>query len=156
MMAQARILFKSRLLVVACALFCFSTFVQAQEASYVTSKVVIYPGEVIRKENLIEAKLAKEVREMASYPGIDDLVGKIAVVSIRPNEPIRGNMVRAPAVFVVGAVVMLRYKQNGISITASGMALQNGFVGQRARIRNQESGATIVGVVMQDGGVQID
>lgn len=138
------------------AYFCLPRAATAAEFVYVTPRVVIYPGGVVEKEDLIEVRQTSSVTGSEVFPGVEELAGKIAIVTLRPNMAIRSRMVRAPAIFRMGALVTLRFEHNGISILSTGLALQNGFVGQRVRVRNQESGIIINGFVKRDGSIEVD
>ena len=137
---------------------CLSTpqTTSAAEVRYVTPQVVIYPGRIVERQQLVEIRQASADPGSEKFPGIDEIAGMVAVVTLRPNVPIRLNMVRAQPVFRMGNLVILRFDRDGISIQSSGMALQNGFIGERVRVRNQESGITINGFVRNDGSVEID
>ena len=54
-----------------------------------------------------------------------------------------------------GNKVRLLYVDGKLMITASGAALQDGFVGQTVKVRNEDSGVTLSGRVRSDGSVQV-
>jgi flagella basal body P-ring formation protein FlgA len=52
-------------------------------------------------------------------------------------------------------VVSLVYIEGGLSISAVGMALQDGAAGDFVKVRNDDSGVTVTGVVQADGAVRV-
>ena len=55
----------------------------------------------------------------------------------------------------MAATVNLVYSDGDLSISAVGMALQDGAVGDFVRVRNDDSGITVTGVVQPDGDVRV-
>ena len=129
---------------------------QATEIQYVTPQIVIHAGRIVERQQLIEVRQTTAFPLSERFPSIDEIAGMVATVTLRPNVPIRLNMIRAQPVFRMGNFVILRFDRDGISIQSTGMALQNGFIGERVRVRNQDSGITVNGVVRNDGSVEID
>ena len=53
------------------------------------------------------------------------------------------------------ATVKLVYIDGGLTISAVGMALQDGAAGDFVKVRNDDSGVTVTGVVQPDGAVRV-
>jgi flagella basal body P-ring formation protein FlgA len=51
---------------------------------------------------------------------------------------------------------MLIYRTDGLTITSSAMALQNGSIGDLVSARNLDSGLVVRGTVQPDGTVRVD
>ena len=62
-----------------------------------------------------------------------------------------GRRCGAPAIITRNQVVVVQFKGNGLHITTDGRALERGAVGDRVRIMNLSSRATLFGQVQQDG-----
>ena len=60
-----------------------------------------------------------------------------------------------PAIITRNQIVGLRYYANGINISTEGRALERGAVGDRIRVMNLGSRATIFGQVLNDGTIQV-
>jgi flagella basal body P-ring formation protein FlgA len=129
----------------------------AQEAGRVAvvPNMVIYPGETIRPEAIREVVLNENLYRNATAASAQEVLGKIAVVTLIPNEPIQPRMLRRPAAVQIGAIVSIRYELPGLSISASGTALQAGAIGERIRVKNLDSSAVLVGTVVDGGAVQV-
>lgn len=119
--------------------------------------LVIYPGDVITDSMLVD-------REMPpNYPGrgavLDGrsmIVGKAARRTLLPNQPIAVNGVGEPKIVANGAMVRIIFKEGGLTITTSGVALQGGGIGDIIPVRNVESGLIISGTIASDGSVRVN
>jgi flagella basal body P-ring formation protein FlgA len=54
-----------------------------------------------------------------------------------------------------GKNISMVFSTHGLMITAQGVALQNGTLGELVRARNLDSGTIIIGTVMQDGTLRV-
>jgi flagellar basal body P-ring formation protein FlgA len=127
----------------------------ADELRAPSPKHVIYPGDVIGEDMLADAPLAAP-----SYAGPvalapEDVVGMMATRTLLPGAPIPISALSPPRLVRAGATVKMVYVDGGLSITATGDALQDGVVGQTVRLRNEDSGVTVSGRVRADGSVQV-
>ena len=120
-----------------------------------TPKAVIYPGDVISDDMLVD--------EVPPNPAVGgpfassraEVVGKAARLTLLPGRPIPLQGVNNPRVVSNGGAVSLVYIDGGLTIVASGSALQDGALGQWVKVRNVDSGVTVVGKVMPDGSVRV-
>lgn len=81
-------------------------------------------------------------------------VGKTLKFGIGAGQVLRQDMLRAPYVVLQGTTTDVRVSSTGISIRATGQALNNGAVGQSVQLR-MPSGQVISGIAMADGRVQV-
>ena len=135
------------------AIFCVPG--QADEMRAPSPKAIIYPGDVIGEDMLTEAPM-----NAPSYGGPvamapEDIVGMVAARTLLPGKSIPMSAVSPPKAVRAGAKVRLLYIDGGLTITASGEALQDGFVGQAVKVRNGDSGVTLSGRVRSDGSVLV-
>jgi flagellar basal body P-ring formation protein FlgA len=127
----------------------------AQEAGAPTPKSVIYPGDVIRDDMLVDS--APSVRD-GGGPFVEDralVVGKMARLTLLPGHAIPYAGVSNRKLVANGAEVKLIYAEGGLLIMTTGAALQDGSIGDVVRVRNSDSGVTVSGAVQPDGSVKI-
>lgn len=119
--------------------------------------VIIYPGEVIRDQSLVDRDFSAD-SPASKFPAIDTreaIVGKVARRTLLPGSPIPRNAVGEPKAIASGAKVRLLFEYGGLAITAYGTALQAGSVGEIISVRNLGSGLTVSGAVQADGSVRV-
>ena len=134
----------------ACAIPC-----SAQEAGVPTPKAVIYPGDLILDDMLVDVPHA--ARD-GSGPFIDSrslIVGKMARLTLLPGHAIPFSGVSNRKLVSNGAEVRLTFSEGGLLITTMGSALQDGSIGDIVRVRNDDSGVTVSGAVQPDGSVRV-
>jgi flagellar basal body P-ring formation protein FlgA len=119
-------------------------------------KVVIYPGDIIRDEMLMDAP-RNEIQgaSAAMIQNREGLVGKMARRTLLPGRAIPASSVNNPRAVTVGAQVKIVYVDGGLTIIASASALQDGAIGDAIKVRNEDSGLTISGVIQADGSVRV-
>lgn len=89
------------------------------------------------------------------YVRLADVIGQEARVVLYPGRPILVDDVGPPAIITRNQVVVVQFKGNGLHITTDGRALERGAVGDRVRIMNLSSRATLFGQVQKDGSIQV-
>ena len=89
------------------------------------------------------------------FTRIGDVVGQEARVVLYAGRPILLDDIGPPAIVTRNQIVRVQFEGMGLSITTEGRALERGAVGDRVRIMNLSSRATIFGHVQQDGSVQV-
>jgi flagella basal body P-ring formation protein FlgA len=127
----------------------------AQVAQLPTPKVVIYPGDVIRDDMLVDLAADPSSPWGPVAQARSGLVGKMSRRTLLPGRPIPMAAIENPRVVANGAEVRLVYVEGGLTIIASGAALQDGGVGDVIKIRNSDSGVTVSGTVQPDGAVRV-
>jgi flagella basal body P-ring formation protein FlgA len=127
----------------------------ADEMHAPSPKQIIYPGDVVGEDMLVEAPLTAP-----SYGGPvalapEDVVGMMATRTLLPGVSIPMSALSPPRVVRAGAPVKMIYVDGGLTIMAIGDALQDGVVGQTVMLRNEDSGVTVSGRVRADGTVLV-
>ena len=149
---QARSILKAAIVLFATACAAASL---AQEALVPTPKAVIYPGEVILDEMLVDvANVARD----GSGPFVDSralIVGKTARLTLLPGHAIPFSGVSNRKLVSNGAEVKLVFSEGDLVIMTTGAALQDGSIGDIVRVRNDDSGVTVSGAVQPDGSVRV-
>jgi flagella basal body P-ring formation protein FlgA len=120
-----------------------------------TPRVVIYPGDLIHNDMLsdLPADTARGVGPFAETRSA--VIGKMARRTLLPGGAIPLAAIDVPRLVVNGAAVDLVYIDGDLSISAVGMALQDGAAGDFVKVRNDDSGVTVTGVVQPDGAVRV-
>lgn len=127
----------------------------AQEDLVPTPKAVIYPGDLILDAMLIDAP--NPARD-GSGPFVNSrslIVGKAARLTLLPGHAIPFSGVSNRKLVSNGAEVKLVFSEDGLVITTTGSALQDGSIGDVVRVRNDDSGVTVSGAVQPDGSVRV-
>ena len=84
-----------------------------------------------------------------------ELIGKMARRTLLPGRAIPLRAIDNPRVVRNGAEVQIVYVEGDLTIVTAGAALQDGAVGDVIKIRNSDSGVTVVGTVRADGTVRV-
>lgn len=135
--------------------FCAPAALSA-DRSIPTPRVTIYPGDRIEEDMLEDVSVQAEAAAERDRPASrSELVGKIARRTLLPGQPIPQIAVQSPRVVTIGAQVKIVFSESSLYITAVGTALQAGGVGDMIRVRNQDSGLTVYGRVLEDGSVKV-
>jgi flagellar basal body P-ring formation protein FlgA len=137
-----------------CPAACADAF--AQESLTPMPRAVIYPGDIIRDDMLIDTP----IRDPRSAPGAllasrADLIGKTARATLLPGRTIPLSAIANRRLVVNGAEVRLVYIEGGLTIVTTGAAMQDGAIGDEIKVRNSDSGVTVTGAVQPDGSVRV-
>lgn len=127
----------------------------ADEMLAPSPKSVIYPGDPISEDMLIEAPLAPPSYGGPVAMAVEDVVGMVASRTLLPGHSIPMSALTPPRLVRTGAKVKLLYIDGALTITTAGDALQDGYVGQTVKVRNEDSGVTLSGRVRSDGSVLV-
>jgi flagellar basal body P-ring formation protein FlgA len=152
LLTQARSAFKAAIVVLAAAC---ATFAFGQEAGVPTPKAVIYPGDLILDEMLVNVP---DPSRDGSGPFINSrslIVGRVARLTLLPGHAVPFSGISNRKLVSNGAAVKLVFSEGDLVITTSGSALQDGSIGDIVRVRNDDSGVTVSGAVQPDGSVQV-
>jgi flagella basal body P-ring formation protein FlgA len=119
-------------------------------------RIVIYPGDVIRDDMLMDVPVNEvqgAVDSMARARAA--VVGKMTRRTLLPGRAILPIALNNPRAVTNGAEVRLVYVDGGLTIVTSASALQDGAVGEMIKVRNVDSGLTVSGVIQADGSVRV-
>ena len=132
--------------IVSAAVLAFPVF-----ADTVVPARTIRPNQIIMDTDVIVA--AGTFTNGFSRPS--DVIGQEARVALYAGRPILVGDIGPPAVITRNQIVGLRYLANGISISTEGRALERGAIGDRIRVMNLGSRATIFGQILADGTIEV-
>jgi flagellar basal body P-ring formation protein FlgA len=128
----------------------------AQTSVMPSAKAVIYPGDVIDDEMLADISAQADGADGPFAQSRSELIGKMARRTLLPGRAIPLRAIDNPRVVRSGAEVQIIYVEGGLTIVTAGAALQDGGVGDVVKIRNSDSGVTVIGTVRPDGAVQVN
>lgn len=115
----------------------------------------------IRKNHLIQEndleKIRKNVGRLPDNYVTDKslLVGKIAKRVIDSNEILHDNTVSAPPLVNTGDHLLIVYETPSLKLTANGVAMKKGHLGERIPVRNLTTKTLIQAVVKEKNTVQV-
>ncbi len=118
--------------------------------------VTIFPGDVITAGMLTERMMPHAtVVRWGTMAGAPSLIGKAARRLLVAGQPIPLNSVAEVPLIIKGAATRVRLEEGGLSISGYATALESGVAGAVVRLKNMDSGQTILGVVQTDGSVRV-
>ena len=89
------------------------------------------------------------------FDHILDVVGQEARTALYAGRPIPFDAVGPPALVDRNQIVSLRFEGNGLKISTEGRSLERGGIGDRVRIMNLSSRATLFGYIQEDGTIKV-
>lgn len=127
----------------------------AAEPVAVVPLEVIYPGQEINLALLEEVPVTNPNVRSDYISSMTELENSVARRTLLPGRVIPISAVREAYAVERGTSVKLVFAKDGLVITAAGTPLENAAIGDFIKVRNVESGVTVVGTVMADGSVQV-
>lgn len=123
-------------------------------------QVVVAVRPLLRKRVISTPDVRIETRSGSQIPSgalsdLADAVGKEIVRETGAGDVLTTQTVRAPIVVRRGTPILLLLDGPGFRITARGVALEEGGVGQMIRVMNQTSRKELHGRIEDDGSVRI-
>lgn len=117
----------------------------------------VVPTRPLRANAIIQATdvTLSSAQFASGYTRLADVVGQEARVVLYPGRPILIDDVGPPAVVTRNQLVRVQFQGAGLHIVTEGRALERGAVGDRVRIMNLSSRATLFGQVQEDGTIQV-
>lgn len=118
---------------------------------------MVVPSRTIRATQIItEMDVTFAAGDLESgFMRLGDVIGQEARVALYAGRPILVGDIGPPAVIDRNQIVPLVYAANGISISTEGRALERGAIGDRIRVMNLGSRATLFGQVLGDGTIEV-
>ncbi|MEM9277731.1 MAG: flagellar basal body P-ring formation chaperone FlgA [Pseudomonadota bacterium] len=117
-------------------------------------KNVIYAGQRISVALLRDRSVPAEyLGRVSVFTMSSEVLGKIARTTLMPNRPIPTNYVIEPNVVHVNRKTVMRFEQDGLTIVAEVVSLNNAKAGEAVRARNINSGIVVYGTANVDGTI---
>ncbi|APX13285.1 flagella basal body P-ring formation protein FlgA [Tateyamaria omphalii] len=120
-------------------------------ADMVTPTRTLRPGTVITSADLA----LLDVVQPGVFDRLLDVVGQEARIALYAGRPIPFDAIGPPAIINRNQIVPLFFNTSGLSITTEGRALERGGIGDRVRVMNLSSRATLFGFVQEDGSIKV-
>ncbi len=123
-------------------------------------EVLVAKRQIRRHETLSEQMVELAMRDVTSlkggyFTGFEQLVDNRTKRSVGVGAALSADHVEPVPVIMRGDDVALVVEGDGIWISAGGVAIQDGGVGSRIRVRNRDSGRIVQGTVLDRGTVAI-
>ncbi|MFK7834729.1 MAG: flagellar basal body P-ring formation chaperone FlgA [Sulfitobacter sp.] len=117
----------------------------------------VVPTRTIRANAIIGATdvALRNMGRAEGYAQLADVIGQEARVVLYPGRAIGLDDIGPPALVARNQLVRLAFESNGLQIMTEGRALERGALGDRVRIMNLSSRATVFGQVQADGSIQV-
>lgn len=133
------------------SIFALLILSSASVADVVTPTRTLRPGTLITMADLT----LKDADQGGMFDRVEDVVGQEARIALYAGRPIPFDAIGPPALINRNEIVALHFNTLGLSITTEGRALERGGVGDRVRIMNLSSRATLFGFVQPDGSIKV-
>jgi flagella basal body P-ring formation protein FlgA len=111
----------------------------------------IRPGDVLEASDVIVVRGEAQ----NAYSDASQLVGLEARVALYAGRTILNTQVGRAASVERNQIIEIVFTSAGLSMTTEGRALGRGAEGQRIRVMNLASKATIFGIIQRDGSVRV-
>ena len=112
-------------------------------------------GEIINSDDIIQIN-----RKITNGNGLilnkDDLIGKRLGKSISANRPLFFSNLAKDWVIEKHSLIMIEKKINSITVKTEGIALENGDLGEKIRVKNVKSGKVLQGFVKNEKKVSLN
>ncbi|MDO9382603.1 MAG: flagellar basal body P-ring formation chaperone FlgA [Hyphomicrobiaceae bacterium] len=130
--------------------------VHAEVQNLPVPKIVIYPGETISEDVLIDRAFSETwSSRMPVHKARGELVGKVARRTLVPGQPVPVNALRVPDAVTQGKTYRIEYREAGLVISGMAVATTSGAVGDIVSLRNPDSGIVVRGIVSADGTIRM-
>lgn len=118
--------------------------------------VTLYVGDVISEAVLTDRAIPVSTLERGGIVGgRAALIGKAVRRTVLAGVPVPLNAVADVQLVTKGVATRVRLEEGGLIISGYAMPLESGSVGSTVRLKNMESGQTILGTVQSDGSVRV-
>lgn len=127
-----------------------------ESAHFPVPATVIYPGDMIKEELIIDRAFAPNMPGAAAFVADrSSAVGRVARRTLVSGQPIPINALEEQKLVARGNVVKVIVEDGSLSIVTYASSLQSGSPGAMIQLRNLDTGVIIRGVVQPDGSVRI-
>jgi flagella basal body P-ring formation protein FlgA len=119
-------------------------------------KIVIYPGDIISEQSLMDRAFnANWSAKLPVHKTKSDMIGKVARRTLVPGQPVPISATHVADAVTQGKTYRIEYREDGLIISGSAVAMSSGAIGDVVSLRNPDSGIVIHGIVDADGKVRM-
>jgi flagella basal body P-ring formation protein FlgA len=112
-------------------------------------------GGILRPDDVRMARVRTTTIRGDVLRNLNDAVGMQAKRQIGAGQPLFTNALTRPSMVVKGATVLMVLDSPGIALTAQGQAIESGAIGERIRVLNPTSRATVEAEVIGPDRVRV-
>mgnify|MGYP001791922398 CR=1 FL=1 len=118
---------------------------------------MVVPTRTIRANAVItDIDVGTKAGQVANgFDRVTDVIGQEAKTTLYAGRPILVDDIGPPALVARNQIVSIRFESSGLVITTEGRSLERGGVGDRVRIMNLTSRATLFGQIQADGSIRV-
>lgn len=125
-------------------------FIQVPVAKHALATGTIVSAQDVK---MARANLSDVPVDSARNP--QEIVGQAIKYPISHGEVFSRRKLSLPSIVERGSRVTLRYRTSLLEATASGVAMEEGILGQRIQVRNESSKKVITGEVLSEGLIEV-
>ncbi len=115
----------------------------------------IKAGEVILASDVVKVK-TKLSRIKDNFVVADEnIIGMQAKKHLSPGMIIKSGELVKPAIIKINDPVNIIYQSNNIKLKTSGIALSSGAIGDNIKVKNEDSGTTVLGQIINKNTIQV-
>lgn len=111
-------------------------------------------GDIISAQMLGWRKVKLEAKDKQALTQPEEIIGKQVARKIYKNRPITGNQLAEPILVKRGEPVIIEAVADGFNASVQGIALASGKKGEAIRVKNTQSGKTIIAFPIAKGRVR--
>jgi len=112
-------------------------------------------GTVVNAEDIKLVKVNDAASNRDAIDSMGDILGHAITHDLGQGEVFRANGIELPAVVTAGSKVSLIVRNGRLEVTASGIAVESGAVGQQVKVQNESSKKVVSGKVEGPGVVVV-
>jgi flagella basal body P-ring formation protein FlgA len=118
---------------------------------------IVVPNRTLRAGDILMIDVVRLVggENPNGFDRIEDVVGQEAQTALYANRPILVDQLGPPALIERNQIVQVRFAGSRLVINTEGRALERGGVGDRVKVMNLSSRATLFGYVQPDGHIAV-
>lgn len=116
----------------------------------------IYKGEVVNENDFIMARMNLSKLPKNSFDLKKEIIGKEAIRNINKGDIFSNNSLIIPPIIRNGEKVKIVYNSPLLSATVTGIALQDGGVSEKIKIKNDSSNKILEGYIVEQGLVRVN
>jgi len=119
------------------------------------AKHALATGTIISPQDVKMARANISDIPVDSARNSQEIVGQAIKYPISHGEVFSRRKLSLPSIVERGSRVTLRYRTSLLEATASGIAMEEGMLGQRIQVRNESSKKVITGEVLSEGLIEV-
>jgi flagella basal body P-ring formation protein FlgA len=112
-------------------------------------------GEIITEHDITWVKARADRTQRNVIVNAEDIIGMTPKRGLQAERPIRATDIQRPVIVPKGSIVTIILKKPGMTLTATGRAMQNGADGETIRVNNAKTKRTIEAIVIGSGMVTV-